>query len=93
MKFKEGDKVKVKSLADIKATLGMDREHCRFTGVYLNPNMHKYCGGVFVVEGVHGDQKISLRDVRDECDWVWSPYWLEKDYSYKIKLDEDLFNV
>lgn len=67
MKFKPGDKVRIKSWAEIKKTLDY-YNHC--DGVWFNPDMKKLCG-----------KEVTLR-LTDwgrltEGNWDWAEDWLE----------------
>lgn len=89
MKFKVGDKVKVKSLEEIKKLPyhKMDDEdiygNCEDTdglgrvieaGDYFTPEMHDFCGREFVIEhAIEGHYKLS----DGECSWYFIASWLE----------------
>lgn len=83
MKFKAGDKVKVKSYSEIKKTLD---DGGRAGIIYFADGMRSYCGVICVV-----DYERRIGYVLEKCDyWNWIDEWLEPVYK---KLDEDLFKI
>lgn len=70
MKFKAGDKVRVKSWEEIVKTLD-DSDTCN--GVYFDDEMEEFCGSILTIgpwndDGVYEDNKSG---------WIWSEQWLE----------------
>ena len=94
MKFKTGDKVKVKYYRDIGfhngyySGTGISKE-----GIHFVREMRKYCGLVFTVGGV-GDQKyIKLKnDDGLYLAYSFSEDWLDIEIP-KVTLSEDLFTL
>lgn len=70
MKFKTGDKVRVKSWEEIVKTLDSERE-CH--GVYFNDEMEEFCGSTLTI-GPWNDGDV-YED--NKSGWVWSEQWLE----------------
>lgn len=66
MKFKPGDKVRIKSWAKIKKTLD-NRGYCE--GIWFNPAMEKLCGKEVVLLTEFGRLRAN--------NWSWAKAWLE----------------
>ena len=66
MKFKPGDKVRIKSWAEIKKTLNVDG-YCE--GLWFNPEMKKLCGKEVVLFTESGRLRAN--------NWSWAKAWLE----------------
>lgn len=87
--FKAGDRVKIKSLREIKKTLNEKNRH-KVNDLYFNDedrfqNMTDYCddGKVYIIKGeVHCGYELS-----GEPPWVWHKDWLEPDNSIQIYID------
>ena len=90
MKFKVGDKVKVKSLpqivllSDSPVRNGFIWCTCEDTdglgrvikaGDYFTPEMHDFCDKEFVIEKAIEDGHYKLSD--GECSWYFIASWLE----------------
>jgi len=90
-KFKVGDKVKIKSIDDIRATLGRDDHIIDENGdeaLYFNSNMERYCDLTFIIEQAHSDDTYHMENM----DWCWHESWLEPGFT-PITLDDNLFEV
>ena len=70
MKFKAGDKVRVKSWEEIEKTLDSERE-CH--GVYFDDEMKEFCESILTI-GPWNDDDV-YED--NKSGWVWSEQWLE----------------
>ena len=101
MKFKVGDKVKVKSLEEIKKLPyhKMDDEeiygNCedvdKFGNIIAVHNffvkpMHEYCGKEFVIEEVEENCNYKLKNISR---WNFIACWLERTQHYVEFFDEE----
>lgn len=101
MKFKVGDKVKVKSLEEIKKLPyhKMDGEdiygNCEDTDKFGNiitvhnsfiKDMHKYCGKEFVIEEAGENCNYKLKNTSR---WSFIACWLERTQHYVEFFDEE----
>ena len=101
MKFKVGDRVKVKSLSEIKNLPyhQMDGEdiygNCEDTDKFGNTiiahnsfvtPMHEYCGKEFVIENVNEDCNYNLKNASH---WSFIACWLERTHHYVEFFDEE----
>ena len=88
MKYKVGDKVRVKSLewySDSYNNCGI-----KINGVLFDPDMCKYCGqtGIITVKS-KGYYKLSI----DSGDWFWYDWMLEDEPTISEQLKEKRFQA
>ncbi len=70
--FRPGDRVRIKSIIEIKATLGVNRFHAA-TGLRFAAFMEKYSGDIVTITCMTGAGNFKVKG----NDWMWSPDWLE----------------
>lgn len=87
MKFKKGDKVRIKSLDDIRKTLN-SLGICG-TITFNSREMAKYCGKSATIVDYW---KESSYCIEGGGDYVWRWEWLEP-YKPVVRLPEDLFTI
>ena len=78
MIFKPGDRVRIKTLDDIRKTL--DRDGIASNDTYFNPLMAVFCGQTAVVKEIVSNENIILNDVKEpngSSFWYWCEEWLE----------------
>lgn len=72
--FKIGDRVKIKSLEEIKRTL--NSSYRTEEGIYLNPSMHSILNGYDTIKEIFIYNKKECYYLTDR-NWAWSSEWLE----------------
>lgn len=78
MRFKPGDRVRIKTLEDIHETLDPYGESSNHT--YFNPIMAAFCGETAVVKEIEITERIILNDIKEpngSSFWHWCEEWLE----------------
>lgn len=78
MSFRLGDRVRIKSLEDIRKTLDHDDKASNHT--YFNPLMAAFCGQTAVVKEIATNGNIILNDLKEpngSSFWCWCEEWLE----------------
>lgn len=101
MKFKVGDKVKVKSFEEIKKLpyhkmdgediYGKCEDVDKFGNIITVHNsfideMCRFCGKEFVIEEVNEDGNYKLKNA---CGWCFIACWLERAQHYVETFDEE----
>lgn len=80
MKYKVGDKVRVRQWDDMVEEYGESFGSIDIPHFYFSRNMEKYCGEVVTIEKVY---TCSYRIKEDEEHWYWTDEMFE---SYKVKI-------
>ena len=78
MRFRLGDRVRIKSPEDIHKTLDRYGEASNHT--YFNPLMAAFCGQTAVVKEITITDRIILNDIKEPYGssfWYWCEEWLE----------------
>lgn len=86
MKFKVGDKVKIKSWEEMEKEFGLDcagNINCNscFTG-----SMKKYCGATATISGIDSDEIVELTSTSSDLDfsfWTFSTDMIKKAIDFK----------
>ena len=91
MKFKVGDKVRIKSVEDIIKTL--DNGDSCGDMFYCEDGMSRYSGGVYDIVSADEDGDYDL-NVGGVMDWYWIDEWLDPVVTkVPYNLDEGLFEL
>ena len=90
MKYKVGDKVKVKSLEWYNAFSNNGKEYIRHDRAWFTKEMAEYCGKTALVVGVYNDS-YDL-DI-DNKEWGWYDWMLEDEPTISEQLKEKRFQA
>ena len=90
MKYKVGDKVRVKSLEWYNAFSNNGDKYIRHDRAWFTKEMSEYCGKTALVIGVYNDS-YDL-DI-DNKEWGWYDWMLEDEPSVSVQLKEKRFHA
>ena len=90
MKYKVGDKVRVKSLEWYNAFSNNGDKYIRHDRAWFTKEMSEYCGKTALVIGVYNDS-YDL-DI-DNKEWGWYDWMLEDEPSVSVQLKEKRFQA
>ena len=84
MKFKVGDKVRVKKWEDLELEYKVDGDgYIHHDGVAFNPKMKEYCGKELVIEYIGMDEYLCYNG------WIWQDWMFEDIETKTIRIDEN----
>lgn len=87
MKFKVGDKVKIKSWQEMEKEFGLNRFesiNCKFS---FTKEMEKYCGAVATISGIDSNGTVNLTSASPNIDfsvWTFSTDMIKKTNNFKV---------
>ena len=87
MKFKVGDKVKIKSWQEMKEEFGLDCNGNIDCNLCFTDSMKKYCGKTATISGINSDGKVELTSTSSNLDfskWHFSTDMIKKENDFKI---------
>lgn len=77
MKFKEGDKVRVRTWEDMEREFGLNEFGDINTPASFTPNMRKYCGKIFIIEYCNDGSQTYYLHLGDSSRFLFSDENLE----------------
>lgn len=90
MKYKIGDKVKVRQWDDMAAEFGLDDEDIDMKYYFLQ-EMKDFCGRVVTIQSVAGDIYGIIEDVGNN--YCWTDDMFEDEFTDPILIGADIYNL
>ena len=90
MKYKVGDKVRVRKWDDMEKEFGLDNGDIAIPHCYFTFGMKKHCNYVVTISEETERGKYHIKE--DNADWFWCDEMFESNYSITDKMCDDLLN-
>ena len=83
MKYKVGDKVRVKKWEDLELEYEVDEDGYIYHGAFFNPEMKEFCGKEVEIEYIGMDEYLC-----HDNDFLWQDWMFEDVETKTIRIDE-----
>ena len=88
MKYKVGDKVKVKEWEDLELEYEVDEDGYIYHGVFFNPEMKEFCGKEVEIEYIGMDEYLC-----HDNDFLWQDWMFEDVETKQIDHESTIINL